>query len=278
MRKLLSIFAAVIFSSILLYGCSGEEPSMPPQGKAAAVVKKTIEKPPAAAVHTGPASRGDDRIAASSTRAAEETASSDVSPKEVEKERSMPAAESAQKPEPSRKETKSPTPSEEPAGVYLVKRGDTLAGIAGKREVYGDRLKWPIVYRMNAQALDGLPAADHLPDLPLMDGIRLRIATRDEVAGNLEKRAGNIWVVNVLSAITNAEVIPAVISLVKNDYTVYVSNARVHEKEWMRVRVGFFRTKEEAESAGKRIMGLLGLQDSWVTKLTRAEFAEYAGY
>lgn len=167
---------------------------------------------------------------------------------------------------------------EETKGFYEAKNGDTLATVAGKREVFGDCLKWPILYRLNAQALASLPSADKLPDLPLADGIRLRIVSHEEVTKNLEKRSGNHWVVNVLSVTTDAELIPAVINLIKNDYLVYVASARVNEKNWMRVRVGFFRTKEQAESEGKRIMELLSLHDSWVTRLPKAEFAEYAGY
>jgi len=168
--------------------------------------------------------------------------------------------------------------TEQSKGLYLVNRGDTLAAVSGRREVYGDRLKWPILYRINAESLESLPAADDLPDLPLTDGIKLKTVTDEEKTANLEKRAGNIWVVNVLSAKTNAEAIPPVISLIRNGYPVYLVKARVNEKEWIRVRVGFFRTKEQAEAEGKKIKEMLNFQDSWVTKLARTEFMEFAGF
>lgn len=167
---------------------------------------------------------------------------------------------------------------EQPKGLYLVNNGDTLAGVSGRREVYGDRLKWPILYRVNAESLESLPAADNLPDLPLPDGTKLKTVTDEEKTANLEKRSGNIWVVNVLSAKTNAEAIPAVISLIRNGYPVYLVQARVNEKNWTRVRVGFFRTREQAEAEGKKIKEMLNFQDSWVTKLARTEFMEFAGF
>jgi hypothetical protein len=168
--------------------------------------------------------------------------------------------------------------SKQSKGLYLVNKGDTLAGISANEEVYGDRLKWPILYRLNAEPLESLPAADNLPELPLTDGMKLRTVTSEEQSTNLEKRSGNLWVVNVLSAKTNAEAIPAVISLIRNGYPVYLVNARVNEKEWIRVRVGFFKTKEEAEAEGKKIKEILSSQDSWVTKLGRTEFMEFAGF
>lgn len=157
-------------------------------------------------------------------------------------------------------------------------RGDTLAGIAAKKEVYGNRVKWSILYRLNATLLEPLPAADNLPDLPLPVGIKLRVVGSEEAREKIEKRSGSLWVVNVLSAVTNSEVIPAVIGLAKNDYPVYVVNARVNEKDWMRVRVGFFKTREQAEAEGRKIMEMLSLKDSWVTRLSKNEFLEFAGY
>ncbi|RJR30034.1 MAG: SPOR domain-containing protein [Desulfobacteraceae bacterium] len=168
--------------------------------------------------------------------------------------------------------------TERSKGSYLVNRGDTLAGVSGRREVYGDRLKWPILYRVNAESLESLPAADNLPDLQLPDGMKLKTVTDEEKNANLEQRSGNIWVVNVLSAKTSAEAIPAVISLIRNGYPVYLVQARVNEKEWIRVRVGFFRTKEQAEVEGKKIREMLNFQDSWVTRLARSEFMEFAGF
>jgi cell division septation protein DedD len=281
MRTLLHSFPAIIFSSILLWGCSGEEPSKPSEN-AAVMVKKPVVKPPmkkpeAEAAPTLVKEGSQGTAAVSPTT--EEKVGSGGNRLEAAAAKSKRIEDPAKKTEAGQTgtESKPSTDTEESKGSYIVKKGDTLAAVAARKDICGDRLKWPILYRLNAQALNALPA-ENLPDLPLPDGAKLRILTREEVARNLEKRAGNIWVVNVLSAMTSAEVIPAVINLVRNDYPVYVAAAKVNDKDWMRVRVGFFKTKEEAEAEGKRIMGLMSLQDSWVTKLTKAEFAEFAGF
>jgi hypothetical protein len=46
----------------------------------------------------------------------------------------------------------------------------------------------------------------------------------------------------------------------------------------MRLRVGFFKTKAEADDEGKKIMELLRFKDSWTTKLGTNEFSDVARY
>jgi hypothetical protein len=161
---------------------------------------------------------------------------------------------------------------------YTVKKGDTLAKVAGREDVYGNPLKWPVIYRMNLDALGSLPVTEKLPDTELPGGKKLRIIRPEEMKKNLEKRAGHFWVVNVISATTLAEIMPAVIGAIKNDFTAYISTARVNDKDWMRVRVGFFMDRTQAEAEGKKIMEILNFKDSWTTKLGKNEFAEFAGY
>jgi len=69
-----------------------------------------------------------------------------------------------------------------------------------------------------------------------------------------------------------------VLSLVKHKYPVYITTAKVNDKDWMRLRVGFFKTKAEADDEGKKIMELLRFKDSWTTKLGANEFADFARY
>jgi hypothetical protein len=167
-------------------------------------------------------------------------------------------------------------PKVQPTGeFYQVKEGETLAGIAGK--VYADPLKWPILYRMNLDALEGLPAGRNMREIGLGGGIGLRIVTPEKKDEMLRKRA-NLWVVNVLSATTEEKVSPIVAELARNRYPVYLSTARVKEKDWIRVRVGFFMNRAEAEAQGQRIMGLLGIDNCWVDKVNGMEFREFAGY
>ena len=49
---------------------------------------------------------------------------------------------------------------EKKEGYYAVQKGDTLYRIAGREDVYGDPLKWPILYRLNKDKFFGLKADD----------------------------------------------------------------------------------------------------------------------
>lgn len=168
--------------------------------------------------------------------------------------------------------------AEDEKGYYVVKKGDTLASVSGQTDVYRDPLKWPILYRTNLDVLGSVAPAENMPDLELPIGIRLKILSEEEMKKNVEKRAARVWVVNALSAVTQAEVVPAVISLVKHNYPVYITVAKVNDKDWMRLRVGFFKTKAEADDEGMRIMELLHFKDSWTTKLGTNEFSDVARY
>ncbi len=168
--------------------------------------------------------------------------------------------------------------TEKPRGAYTIKKGETLAGIAGKEEVYGDSLKWPVLYRINLDVLGRLPPTEDMPQKEIPAGTKLQLVTPEERKKTLQKRANSLWVVNVISATTQAEIIPAVVAVVKQNYPVYITTARVKDKDWMRVRVGFFQTRAEAEAEGRKIMESLGFRDLWVTKVAQGEFAEFAGY
>ena len=168
--------------------------------------------------------------------------------------------------------------SEDGKGYYVVRKGDTLASVSGRSEIYRDPLMWAILYRTNLDVLGSLPQAENMPDLELPIGIRLRMLSEEEMKKNVQRRAGCLWVINTLSAVTQAEVVPAVISLVKHKYPVYITTAKVNDKDWMRLRVGFFKTRAEADEEGKRIMELLHFKDSWTTKLGTSEFSDFARY
>jgi LysM repeat protein len=46
--------------------------------------------------------------------------------------------------------TVEPTPAATPqAQRYSVSKGDTLWGISGKQEVYGDNFQWPLIFKAN---------------------------------------------------------------------------------------------------------------------------------
>jgi hypothetical protein len=169
-------------------------------------------------------------------------------------------------------------PPKEETGYYVVKKGDTLAGVAGKEDVYGDPLKWPILLRHNVDELSPMSTAEDLPDRVLPDGMKLKIFTQDEVKDNLEERGKRRWAVNVLSTPNKREVIPVAVRLIRVGFPVYITRANVKGTDYIRVRVGFFAEKTEADAEGKRLMGELKLSDFWNIKVGEEEVQEFAGY
>ncbi|NVM26535.1 MAG: SPOR domain-containing protein [Desulfobacterales bacterium] len=170
------------------------------------------------------------------------------------------------------------TAVEEVTGYYTVKKGDSLSAIAAREDVYGDSLKWPILYRLNMDELGKLKLGEILPDRELPEGVRLKTISPDEVRENLRTRVHNVWAVNVLSATTDGKIIPLAIKLINNGYPAYVTRAKVKGKDWMRLRVGFFRNQTEADTEGKKIMAMLKLADSWVVKVGEEERVEFGDY
>ena len=166
----------------------------------------------------------------------------------------------------------------EEAGYYTVEFGDSLATIAAKPDVYSNALKWPLLYRLNADKLGDMQPGADLPDRELPEGLRLRFITPEEARQNLASNADERWVINVLSATKYKRIVPATIRLIQQGYAVYLTSAVVEGKEWLRLRVGFFGSRQEAESEGARIMAELDFADSWATKVGEEELEEHGGF
>ena len=144
--------------------------------------------------------------------------------------------------------------------------------------MYGDSLKWPILYWLNMDKLGKLQLAEDLPDLEVPEGVRLKIVSPNEMRENLKSIGHNVWAVNVLSGTTNGQIIPAAIRLIRNGYPVYITRVKLEGKDWMRLRVGFFKNRTDADKETKKIMIILNLTDSWVTKVGKQELEEFGGY
>jgi hypothetical protein len=162
--------------------------------------------------------------------------------------------------------------------LYVVQVGETLSSIAMREDVYGDPMRWPILYRHNLDMFKDPELGEGLPDRNLREGMRLRVITPEQAKANVEKRAGKFWVVNVLSATKTKEITPAAIKLVKNGYPVYITRARVRGKDWMRLRVGFFKDKAEANREGKKIVALLKRVEVWINKVEGDELEVFGRY
>lgn len=237
-------------------GCSREEPPPPPVKKYKAAMP--IKRPAPEKVQTAlPRKEEEAKEAAEvKTAAVEEKAIKPPETETIEKERA----------------------AEEVTGYYIVKKGDSLSSISGRHDVYGDPLKWPILYRLNMDKIGELQLAGDFLDRELPEGVRLKITTPDEARENLRSNANKIWSVNVLSATARVDIIPSTIRLIRDGYPVYITTAKVKGKDWMRLRVGFFKSRIEADTEGKRIMTLLNLDNSWITKVGQKEFEEFGSY
>ena len=196
---------------------------------------------------------------------------------ETKEVRTATTNESAGEPseiEPAEKETK----VQEVTGCYIVKQGESLSSIAARDEVYGDPLKWPLLYRYNIGKIGELQLVEEFLDRELPDGVELRIISTDEARERLGPKANYTWVVNVFSSTTQKALIPSAIRLMRDGYLVYLTSAVVGGRKWMRLRVGFFKTKLEADLERKKINSLLNIRNSWVTEVDQEEHAEFGGY
>ena len=256
------IFSALWMVFLLLVsGCSGEEPTSAPTGNPK-VVKAIVKPEQKTKAEIGPSQEVGQQDPANPGEEA-------PVPALPEKEVQRPAAAG---------NTKEGQEIEGDRGHYVVRQGDSLSAIAGRDEVYGDPLKWPILCRHNMGKLDALDMWADFPDKGLPMEMRLRIIDAKEMRKNLKERDGRIWVVNAFSSMKNEEIVPIAIRLLKKGYPVYITRVKVKEKDWLRIRVGFYGTKTEAEEEGKKVKAVLHSDDLWVTKIGKSEFEEFAGF
>ena len=187
-------------------------------------------------------------------------------------------------------------------GYYRVQKGDSLSKVAGSENVYGNTLMWPSLFRLNMDRLGGMKVAEafdlkwsslfrlntdssnevnvlenfEAEELP--EGLNLKFVTEKDAKENLAKVAQKIWVVSVMSSQNTKSLVPPAITLMKNGYRAYISEARVKGKDWLRLRVGFFATYQEATEEGKKIMALLDEDETWVTRIAQCELDNYGRY
>jgi hypothetical protein len=260
MKVPVTILFICLTLSLSCLGCSKEEPAPPSVEKHKVVMP--IKRAAPETDETGLPSKGEKTKEEAKEAAAAKTAAVEEKPVK-----------------PPKTETREKGKAEaEEAGCYTVKRGDTLTSISGREDVYGDPLKWPILYRHNMDKMGELQLVKDFLNRELTEGVDLRIITPDEARENLRRKATQPWTVNVLSATNQQTLISSAIRLMREGYPVYITSAAVKGSNWMRLRVGFFPNKTEAEIEGKKIMTLLSIHNSWVTEAGQKEFEEFGGY
>jgi hypothetical protein len=169
-----------------------------------------------------------------------------------------------------------PPPSER--GVYRVKKGETLIDIAGRPEVYGDPLRWPVLLRMNAERLAKIASPRLIATSPLPEGVSIRFVTPEEARENRKGLANKHWVVNVLSSQEPERIYRPAVELARHGYRFYLTKGTVKGVEWLRLRVGFFGTREEATLAGEEIRSKVPPLQAWVLRIGEEELEAFGGY
>jgi hypothetical protein len=257
--RMISIWLTLVLLCMCM-GCSGEE-AAPPVKKKSKVVKRVIQPAPKETPAPLPSEEQ------TTVGEAKEHEEAQVGP--IEEETLVTPEPTAKAPEVEIKEL---------PGYYVVKETASLPSIAEREDVYGDALKWPILYRMNMDKLDILQMGSDIWEKKVPEGLKLRIVTPDEAKENVTKRLGNVWVVNALSSTTNDQITIAAVKLIKAGYIAYIARARIKGQDWIRLRVGFFKDKAEAAAEGEKIKSMLNIEDYWVTKIGMKELEEFGSY
>jgi len=298
MKEFISLISTCVIVLLLGVGCSTEDaPQVPESGPR--VVKRIIQPPPEEI--KAPGTTGEKQAEPEAEREihATQVAKKKEPVAEAEKEihaiqvTKMEEAEPEAKKEihvfqGAKKEVPVKPPEPEPLKTvkepedlteyYLAKKGDNLSQISARDDVYGNPLNWPVLYRHNLDKLGKMEPGPNLPETNIPLKMKLKIVTAEEVSENIKERANKTWVINVISTTTHGEIVAPAIKLMKEGYTVYFTNATVKGREWVRLRVGFFESKSEADNEGKKIMDLLNFVKPWTTKIAETEHKAYAGY
>lgn len=85
----------------------------------------------------------------------------------------------------------------------------------------------------------------------------------------------HVWVVNVLSTQDDKKLWEVFTLLSQYPYRVYTYTAQVKGKDWKRIRIGFFRSKQKAEVIGREISKKHGLPSPWIVRLGPEEMKKY---
>jgi len=272
--SMIRIFIVALFAFV---ACSGEDqqPVQAPSPKVVQPIRPStaadIEKPTATAVEEKKPQAEEKAPMEKPVAAADKPIAAPVPTATSEK------ATMAPKPEVEKKEMAPEKKEKDEPGIYLVKKGDSLSSIAARTDVLKDPLKWPILLRLNRDKLVEWAPGEDLPDRELPEGTKLKVVTAREARTSRKKEPGTLYVVNVLSAATRAEIVPTAVTLVKQGYPVYIVRANVKGREYMRLRVGFFKDKSEADALGKKIKEQMSFQGSWTTRADKEEYEEVGG-
>jgi nucleoid-associated protein YgaU len=162
---------------------------------------------------------------------------------------------------------------------YTVGKDDSLLDIAGCKDVYGDALKWPSLFRLNTRTLGNLKVTESLPMETLPEGLRLKYVSRGEASQNLAAMVDQVWVVDVASAKSMKDLVPLTILLIRKGYHAYLTKSELAGDQWIRLRVGFYKSILGALTASENMKPFLNLSETPMpVKIGRKELERFAGY
>jgi len=173
-------------------------------------------------------------------------------------------------------ETTKPEKAEEK--FYAAKGNESLSDIAAKDEVYGEPLKWILLYRFNRDAFDGVEKDETFPDRFIPAEVKIKVISQGDAGKALMTGVKDHWVVNVLSSPEEKKIVPDAVRLADNGYPAYITRANVKGQDYIRLRVGFYEEKPEADAAGRKIAEVLNVSDIWTTRADASEYKEFGGY
>lgn len=170
--------------------------------------------------------------------------------------------------------------TEEPAAeeFYITGGDESLSMIAAREDIYGDPLKWIILYRLNRDAFKENKKDESFPDQIVPAETRLKIATPAVEEKTLINDDEDRYVVNILSSSEGEKIAPKAIQLVDSGYHAYITVANVNGHDFHRLRVGFYNKRAMAEEAGQNIAELLNVSDVWTATADELELNDYGGY
>ncbi len=270
---------------VITWSCSEREDEQPPpQGKNRVVVaikKAEQEAAEEEAVSPQPAEQQEPAVALKSegaTAAPPEEQESGAAVKEEQKPAEVAEAKAApEEPQEQEQVPKNSEPEQPEKGFVRVMDGESLTAVAARADVYGDFLAWPKLYRLNKERLSTIRTWEgvHLKALP--SGLSLRYLPPAEGKAPSTPLNEKRWVVTVRSRQSPGNLAVPAIKLIQNGFHVYIARAIVKQKEWLRLRVGFFASKAEAVAAGEKIGEILKNKDAWIARAGKEELEKFAG-
>ncbi|MBI1911482.1 MAG: SPOR domain-containing protein [Deltaproteobacteria bacterium] len=107
--------------------------------------------------------------------------------------------------------------------------------------------------------------------------IKAKLAAKTQKQLEKEKTiAAKPWAINVASFPSLREAQSLAAALKSAGYNTYITDVTKETVKWHRVRVGYFKTREEAEKAGKKIGKKFNVDTPWIVKPTKSEGASHA--